>query len=130
MTEPAVRLFLSGADMDPTSVLAAYPGARFLARAWVSAGPNEIAAPFASQFTSEGPPDVWGIVIEQAYRSGAAGASRQATTDDGRQVEAVLAGDQFASGAPEAVVAAARYWELPPGYAGRLRDAITAAEDE
>jgi hypothetical protein len=131
MTEPAACLFLSGADMDPTSMRVSYPGAHFLARAWVSAGTNEIADPFASHLVSGGSPaEVWGILIEQSGVNNASVEPRQATTDDGRSFDVTLLGRQFASGQPDEVVAAARYWELPPRYVGRLRDAIAAAEDE
>src|SRR4051794_27955500 len=125
MTEFGVYLFLSGADMDPTKVRAAYPAAHFLARARVSAESQEIASPFAAQLGADGSPvEVWGILIEQADQNGMSGESRQATTDDGRRFAAVLAGAQRASGQPDEVVAAARYWELPPAYVGKLRAAI------
>jgi hypothetical protein len=131
MTEPAACLFLSGADMDPTKVRVSYPGAHFLARARVSADTHEIADPFASHLVADGPPvEVWGILIEQPGVNDASVESRQATTDDGRLFDVTLSGQQLASGQPDEVVAAARYWELPPRYVGRLRDAIAAAEDE
>jgi hypothetical protein len=131
MTESAVCLFLSGADMDPTKVRAAYPAAHFVARARVSARSEEIALPFAVQLGADGArAEVWGILIEQPGGNGASGELRQATTDDGRAFEAVLAGAQRASGQPADVVAAARYWELPPAYVGKLRAAIAVAEDE
>ena len=131
MTEPAACLFLSGADMDPTKVRASYPGAHFLARARVSADTHEIADPFASHLVADGSPaEVWGILIEQPNENGAPTGSRQATTDDGRMFDVTLSGRQLASGQPDEVVAAARYWELPPRYVGRLRDAIVAAEDD
>jgi hypothetical protein len=131
MTEPAACLFLSGADMDPTSVRASLPGAHFLARARVSADTNEIADPFASHLVADGSPaEVWGILIAQPGENDATGESRQATTDDGRLFDVTLSGRQLASGKPDEVVSAARYWELPPRYVGRLRDAIAAAEDE
>jgi hypothetical protein len=127
MTESNACLFLSGADMDPTAVLAAHPGARFVARARVRADQHEIAAPFAENLAGDGSAEVWGILIEKA-RAGS-GETRQATTDEGQKIEAVPDG-QLASGEPEAVLAAARYWELPPAYIGRLRDAIAAIDGE
>ena len=127
MTASNAYLFLSGAEMDPTAILTAHPGARFVARARVSAEHHEIASPFAGSLANDGPIEVWGILIEHVNGSGEV---RQAVTDDGRQIEAILGGDQLASGAPDAVLAAARYWELPPAYVGRLRDAIEAGNDE
>jgi hypothetical protein len=120
-------LFLSGAEMDPTAVLAAHPGARFVARARVSADRHEVASPFAGSLANDGPIEVWGILIEHARGSG---ETRQAVTDEGRQIEAVIGDAAFASGEPDAVLAAARYWELPPAYVGRLRDAIAAVDSE
>jgi hypothetical protein len=127
MSDSNVCRFLSGAEMDPTAVLAAHPGARFLARARVSAHQLEVAPPFAGSLASNGMAEVWGILIEHAGEHGT--EMRQAITDDGRQIEAFLVG-QLASGEPEAVLAAARYWELPPAYVGRLRDAIAAVESD
>jgi hypothetical protein len=127
MTEANACLFLSGAEMDPTAVLAAHPGARFIARARVYAKQHEIAAPFAKSVADGGEAEVWGILIEHA--SAASSETRQAVTDEGREIEAVLGGP-LASGEPKAVLAAAKYWELPPAYVGRLRDAIGAAEAE
>ncbi len=131
MTESAGCLFLSGADMDPTKVRAIYPAAHFVARARVSAEAQEIASPFASHLVADGAQaEVWGILIEQPNGTSASGDFRQATTDDGRQIEAILAGDHQASGQPAAVFAAARYWELPPSYVGKLREAIAVAAEE
>jgi hypothetical protein len=127
MTESNNCLFLSGAEMDPTAVLAAHPGARFLARARVSVNQHEVASPFAGSLAGDGSIEVWGILVEHAGEHGA--KTRQAITDDGRQIEAVLAG-QLASGDPKAVLAAARYWELPPAYVGRLRNAIAAVDSD
>src|SRR5215218_8466832 len=127
MPESSACLFLSGADMDPTAVLAAHPGARFLARARVRAKQHEIAAPFAGSLAGDGSAEVWGILIEKAGAS--ADKTRQAMTDEGREIEAAVGG-QLANGEPEAVLAAARYWELPPAYVGRLRDAVAAVQGE
>jgi hypothetical protein len=127
MTASNAYLFLSGAEMDPTAVLAAHPGALFVARARVSADHHEIASPFAGSLANDGPIEVWGILIEHVNGTG---ETRQAVTDDGRQIGAILGGEQLASGAPEAVLAAARYWELPPAYVGRLRDAISAVDSD
>jgi fermentation-respiration switch protein FrsA (DUF1100 family) len=127
MTEQNAFLFLSGAEMDPSAVLAAYPGARFIARARVRAQQHEIATPFAHGLVEDGTGVVWGILIERSGEQG--GETRQAITDEGREIDAVVGG-QLASGGPDAVLAAAKYWELPPAYVGRLREAIGAVEEE
>ncbi len=100
--------FLCGADMDPTAVRAADPGARFVARACL---PPPGDAP---------PAGVWGILLETPA-DGAdteAGATRRVVTDDGRPFAAV--GEAEPSGDPAAVIAAARYWELLPAYVRTL----------
>jgi hypothetical protein len=102
--------FLSGPDMDPTTVRTTYPGARFVARAYLSDAP------------AAGPDDAtWGIIIRLTTASPAAdaGPQRQATTDDGRVLTVTLASDSPPADAA-ATLAAAKYWELPPAYVARL----------
>ncbi len=102
--------FLSGPDMDPTAIRTTYPGAHFVARAYLSD-------------TTSATPDAatWGIIIRLATASPVDDASppRQATTDDGRVLTVTLA-----SNSPQAdaagTLAAAKYWELPPTYVARL----------
>ena len=104
--EASAYRFLSGAEMEPGTVLAAYPGARFEARA-------RLAEP--------GDGDVWGILIRTASSVETdAGDVREVVTDDGRRVRAAAAGGGRPTGEPDAVLAAARYWELPPSYVRRL----------
>jgi hypothetical protein len=122
-------LFLYGADMDPTAVRAALPAARFVARAWVpttaSALPPlpavEPPPPLPGAARS---PDtaVWGILLRVPEPVGApaAEAAAEATTDDERRVAATIATPASALADRAAVLAAARYWELPPGYVRRL----------
>jgi hypothetical protein len=127
MTESTAYLFLSGAEMDPTAVLATHPGARFVARARVHAYQSEIAVPFAGNLVEDETGKVWGILIERSSQQG--GETRQVITDEGREIDAVVGG-RLASGEPEAVFAAAKYWELPPAYVGRLLEAIGGVEEE
>jgi hypothetical protein len=120
------HLFLYGADMEPGAVLAAYPGARFVARAWVPGSATDLPLlptvppppplPGAAR-SPEGA--VWGILIEHAALPTAADAV-EATTDDERRLPAIVATTPAALEEPSAVVAAARYWELPPLYLWRL----------
>lgn len=102
--------FLHGADMEPTAVRAAWPGARFVARACL---PPPGEAP---------PAGVWGILIEIDAPTGPiatnADAAVRVVADDGRAFAAVAVPPPAAD--PAAVVAAARYWELPPAYVRAL----------
>lgn len=99
--------FLSGAEMDPESILAASTEARFVARARLSA------------HESGATEDIWGIVVRMAD-AGDPTTERAVTTDDGRVLMATVAGDGRPVGEPAAVLAAAKYWELPPAYVQRL----------
>jgi len=110
-------LFLCGADMDPSAVLAASPEARFVARARVAdPPPDRLPAWWPETARAEG---VWGILIRNPPLEATAagdGPLVSAVTDDGNPVVA-----RFATGAadlvdPAAVLAGARYWELPPAF--------------
>ena len=113
--ESARYLFLCGADMDPTLARGAYPGARFVARARLERDASGGA----------GDAEVWGILLRAPVEEGEepAPADRMGAvmTDDGRVFEARLVGGGRPTGEPAAVLAAARYWELPPSYVARLR---------
>ena len=98
--------FLHGADMAPGAVLAAYPGARFLARARTAADDEPI----------------WGIVIELPAPASDAGEPLEVVTDDGRPLRALAVSERQPADTPAAVLAAARYWELPPPYVQRLAE--------
>lgn len=108
-------VFLSGADMDPSAIRSAYPDALFVARARVASRQGEVNPHFGHGLIPSGRGEIWGIVIETptAHRSD---RQREATTDDGRALTANLAGDRFVMGDPAAVLKAAHYWELFPGY--------------
>ncbi len=117
-TNEIVHLFFSGADMDPAAIRSAYPGARFVARSRLITAD----VTFPSAFASLQGTDIWGILV--AVPSQPAGSLVDVTTDDGRQFQAYLGSRGLLCGAPEAVLAAARYWELPPPYIGRLRSVV------
>jgi hypothetical protein len=105
--------FLCGADMAPEAVRAAYPGATFVARARLG----------------EGEGAVWGILLR--VPAGAAdGPTRTVVTDDGRPFAAVAPSGGVPPGAPAAVLAEARYWELPPAYVARLAAAVGDGDNE
>ena len=116
-------VFLSGSDMDPTAIRKAYPGAVFVARAHVDSRQGEVNPHFGPGLIPSGRGQVWGIVIE-ANATAASDRQRSATTDDGRDLTATLAGDRFAMGDPAAVLKAARYWELFPGYLALLANVV------
>jgi hypothetical protein len=125
VTEQGSYLFLSGADMEPTTVRTAYPGARFVARSRITPDGASIASAFAPHLDGE----IWGILI-QVPTPVAAATHRRATTDDGRVFSASLTGDTLVGGAPEEALAAARYWELPPPYVARLKSALAATDED
>lgn len=116
MTDQTDLLFLAGANIDPTCLMADFPAARFVSRAAVPSESVSVAAVFAP-LVAEGS-HVWGVVI------GAAGAATSGsvtvTTDDGRTMVAALPADPLLAGDPGAVWMAARYWEFPPAYCARL----------
>lgn len=113
-------LFLSGADMDPSEVKKAFPAARFLARGFTEAHAAEISPNFSRVVAAPGMGDVWGIVLESPEPVTGNPKRHKVTTDDGRTVTAVIVGHQMVAGFKRAVYAAAKYWELPTGYTGRL----------
>lgn len=101
--------FFCGDDMAPGAILAAHPGARFVARA-------RVAGDAAS------PAPVWGILVRLADPSADAtmAGSIEVTTDDGRPFQAIAPAGTTPRGEPAAVLAAARYWELSPAYIATL----------
>jgi hypothetical protein len=125
MSEQMTHLFLSGAEMEPTAVRTAHPGARFVARARIAANDATVAPTFAAHLDGE----VWGILIRVPGAT-AATAPLTATTDDGRSFAVALAGEPVIGGDPDDVLAAARYWELPPPYVARLKAALSAPDED
>jgi hypothetical protein len=114
--------------MWPSQVNAGFAGAQFVARGWAAAGQVAIAPYFSGTVTDE----VWGLLVSTP--DGSEGESVTVTADDGRTFSAVLVGDRLLEGEPEAVLAAARYWELPPRFVNQLKQALqaggVAVEDE
>ncbi len=120
-------IFVSGSDMDPTRVNATYPGAQFIARAWVEARQGEIAPAFGKAVAPSGYGETWGILLHVPDAPAGDAKPRTATTDDGRVFDATLIGDRLLMGEPAEMVAAARYWELPPIFVNRLAHALEVA---
>jgi hypothetical protein len=115
-------LFLSGAETEPTALRSRYPDARFVARASISSG-VAIAPAFGEAVDGE----IWGILIETANGSG---ETATAVADDGRTFSASLPNLPLLDGEPEAVLATARYWELPPAFIGQLKVALSAVDED
>ena len=123
LTTATKYLFLSGADMDPTAIRQAHPGAVFVARGHVASRQGEVNPHFGHGLIPSGRGEVWGIVIETPEAQ-ISDHQRIVTTDDGRALTAILAGDRFATGDPAAVLRAAQYWELFPGYLALLAKVV------
>jgi hypothetical protein len=115
--------FYSGQQMSPEAIRDAYPNARFIARAAVPAGDGQVPEPFAGVVTDM----VWGIAVE--LPANLPGDVITATTDDGRSLSVVLA-EPLMSGDAQAVLANARYWELPPAFVNPLRAVVPPGRDE
>ena len=114
MSERESVVFLYGADMAPELVHAAWPAARFIARARVNAGELPKSAQLRADIL-----DIWGILVAVPDLD-RAGPAITATTDDGRSIPATPVTQPDATAEPAATVAAARYWELPPAYVSAL----------
>jgi len=125
------NLFLSGVLMQPAAIRDYWPASRFLARARVEANPDDLNPDFADAFNpADGRVIVWGIVVEAV--DPIEGPSIEAITDAGESVKVILAELPLLAGDPEAVLAAALYWELPPAFTTQLRAAagVEAPEAE
>ena len=115
-------LFLCGAEMQPERVRDEWPAARFVARGRLQSRPLGVVAPPAGARY-----ETWGIVIETPDAP-ASGDARSAVTDDGRVFPVTVPAPDDAD--PAAMLAAARYWELPPPYVRRLAIAANAPVEE
>jgi len=113
-----MRLFLCGADMDPSRIRARFPDARFVDVAR-HAGPLPGLSALDDVAGDGG--EVWGVLVDMDV-TGVDGAPVEVavTLPDGEQALATLATrpDDVADAA--AVEAAVRYWELPPAYRARI----------
>lgn len=97
--------FLSGAAMEPEAILAADPGSRFVARARLLADDAEI----------------WGIIIRLTNPDPPTASDvAEVITDDGRAFTAMIHDGGRPTGGDAAILAAAKYWELPPAYVSGL----------
>lgn len=109
-------VFLQGAEMQPSRIRASWPAAQFVARARLTPRPHGGVFPVANPAYA-----AWGIVIEAP--ADVEGEARHVMTDEGHHLQVVVPAPDDAD--PKAVLAAAKYWELPPPYVRGL--AYTAA---
>ena len=115
--------FYSGELMSPEAIRAAYPEARFIARASVPAAGASIAAPFDAIVGDQ----IWGIAVD--LKTELVGDEITATADDGRSLRVVLI-EPLLGGDPATVLANARYWELPPAFVATLRSVVPPGPGE
>ncbi len=112
-------LFLYGADMHPTAIIAAHVGPQFVARARLEER-GESRPPKESEDVT----DTWGILLRVPQPVGEApGPEGTVVTDDGRTFVARVVTPTGAAADPATMLAAARYWELPPSYVKSLHRA-------
>lgn len=120
VSEPSFksRVFLCGADMNPTAIRRRWPAARFLGIGWID-GIVTVGldlAPFALG------PQLWGILVDVGAPQ--RGMPAPVTLRDGTGATAMLTGDPAAVGSLPEMLAEARYWELPRAYRERIEAAI------
>lgn len=114
-------VFLQGAEMQPSRIRAAWPEAQFVARARLTPRPHGAVFPAVSPAYA-----AWGIVV--AVPAEVAGESRHVTTDEGQDLRVVVPAPDDAD--PKAVLAAAKYWELPPPYVRSLAHVAAVPVEE
>jgi hypothetical protein len=107
----SVLVFLQGAEMQPSRIRAAWPEAQFVARAHLMPRPHGAVFPVAHPAYA-----AWGIVVETPAE--VEGEVRRVTTDEDHSLSVVVPTPDDTE--PQAVLAAAKYWELPPPYVRSL----------
>ena len=108
------RVFLWGADMQPSRIRARWPRARFVSLARAD---GVIAAGVGLGWYGLGP-EVWGIIVETGEPQ--EGAMVPLWLRDGSTATAMAVGDRAEFGTVDEALAQARYWELPAAYRERL----------
>lgn len=121
-TELKTRVFLFGADMEPTTILGRWPGGRFVAIARADGAFTRNADLDAYAFG----PEIWGIVVETDAEQG--GTAVPLTLTDGSPATAVLPSTPVDVGPPLKILAEASYWELPQAYRDRIQAYIDGEE--
>ena len=95
--------------------------AQFVARARLTPRPPGAVFPAVSPAYA-----AWGIVV--AVPAEVAGEARHVTTDEGQDLRVVVPAPDDAD--PKAVLAAAKYWELPPPYVRSLAHVAAVPVEE
>lgn len=118
-------VFYSGEAMEPATIRRADPTARFVARGAVARGGAALPDRFAGHVGDR----IWGIAVEVDDGAATGEPVLDVTLDDGRMLTATLA-EPLLAGDPAAVLANARYWELPPAHVALLAAALNVVEEE
>ena len=108
------RVFLCGADMQPSRIRARWPQARFVS---IARADGVLAAGLGLGWYGLGP-EIWGIVVETGEPQ--RGAMLPLWLADGTSVTAMAVDGPEAFGSVAEALAQARYWELPADYRDRL----------
>ena len=117
-------VFYSGAAMTPAAIRRADLAARFVARGAV----DRAGALLPDRFAGHVGDRVWGIAVEVDGEDATSGPALDVTLDDGRMLTATLA-EPLLAGDPAAVLANARYWELPPAHVALLAAALNVVDE-
>ncbi len=117
------RVFLWGADMNPTAIRRRWPEGRFIAIAHATGLLTRRAGLPAGAFG----PEVWGIVVETGAAQ--AGTPVPLALPDGTEATAMLTSEPDAIGALADILAEATYWELPQAYRDRIQSFTADSQD-
>jgi hypothetical protein len=109
------RVFLFGADMEPTTIIGRWPGGRFVGIAQADGALTQRAGLGAYAFG----PEIWGIIVEIGAEQH--GTAVSLTLLDGAPATAVLPAKPVDVGPPFEILAEANYWELPQAYRDRIQ---------
>ncbi len=108
------RVFLWGADMNPTAIRSRWRDGRFVTIARAAGLLTRGVGLPPTAFGTE----VWGIVVETGVEQ--QGMPLPLTLPGGASTTAMLTGEPDAVGAPAGILAEANYWELPQAYRDRI----------
>ncbi|MDQ3653561.1 MAG: hypothetical protein M3457_00595 [Chloroflexota bacterium] len=117
------RVFLWGADMNPTTIRSRWPNGRFVAIARAAGRLTRTAGMPKEAFG----PEIWGIIVETRVEQ--QGTPLPLTLPDGVSATAMLAGEPGSLGTPADILAEANYWELPQTYRDRIQAFIESAPE-
>jgi len=115
------RLFLWGADMNPSAIRSRWQGSRFIAIARASGLLTRGVGLPPDAFG----PELWGIIVETGTEQ--RGMPLPLTLSDGTSTTAMLAGAPADLGELTEILAEANYWELPQAYRDRIQAFIETA---